>query len=286
MRILILTLVIVIAAYFILLMIPPKTKENIPFYAAERSINIAHRNGHALMPANTVEAGLNALELGADILEIDVHLTADKHLVVRHDEIIDTTSDASGRISEMTLAEIEQHNAKFHEIEYPHKTSPIGIKIPSLTTLFEGIPNARFLIEIKPKDTNASARLCEVIKQHRMTEQVIVGSFHTFVLKHFRRVCPEVPTSHGKSEIRHFIILANLGLGHLYSPEGYSIQLPISYQGTEILSYKILQAARSLNLKVEIWTINDIDTFKRLIAMQVDGIITDRPDLLSELVIR
>lgn len=282
MRKLIFTLVIVIAAYFILLMVPAKTKENIPFYATESSFNIAHRNGHALMPANTVEAGINALKVGADILEIDVHLTADKHLVVRHDEIIDTTTDASGRISEMTLAEIEQYSAKFHEIEYPHKISPPSIKIPSLTSLFERIPNARFLIEIKPKDTEASLRLCQVVRQYRMTEQVLVGSFNTSVLEHFRQACPEVPTSHGQSEIRLFFVLAKLGLENLFNPQGYSMQLPITYQGTEIFSYQILQAAHNLNLQVEIWTVNDIDTFEKLIAMGVDGIITDRPDLLRE----
>ena len=65
---------------------------------------------------------------------IDLHLSADNHLVVRHDEIIDTTSDAVGRIADLTIAEIEQYGAKFHEIEYPEKLSPPGIKIPALTT--------------------------------------------------------------------------------------------------------------------------------------------------------
>ena len=107
------------------------------------------------MPANTVEAGLYALQVGADILEIDVHLTADKQLVVRHDEIIDTTTDGVGRISEMTLKEQHQQ-AKFREIEYPSGLSPAHIKIPSLTAL-ERIPNARFLIEIKPQNNDASS---------------------------------------------------------------------------------------------------------------------------------
>lgn len=282
MRKLIISLVIVISAYAVLKLLPANAKENIPFYAAERSINIAHRNGHALMPANTVEAGLYALEVGADILEIDVHLTADKQLVVRHDEIIDNTTDGVGRISEMTLAEIANYSAKFHEVEYPNRLSPAYIKIPSLAALFERIPNARLLIEIKPQNNDASVRLCQVVRQYNMAEQVLVGSFHTSVLKHFRRICPEVPTSHGKSEIQHFFILAKLGLGHLYNPQGYSMQLPMSYKGAKVFSSQLLKAARKLNLKVEIWTVNDADTFDKLIAMGVDGIITDRPDLLSQ----
>ena len=272
-----------IVTYLSLLMVPTKSKNNIPFYKDKSVANIAHRNGHALMPANTVEAGLNALQVGADILEIDIHLTADKRLVVRHDEVIDTTTDGIGRISEMTLSEIEKHNAKFHEVEYPHKLSPLGIKIPALTTLFQRIPDARYLIEIKPQDSLASERLCQVVREYKLTEQVLVGSFHTPVLQHFRRICPEVPTSHGQSEIRLFYILVKLGLGHLYDPPGYSMQLPVSYQGTEIVTPRLLKVAHSLNLRVEIWTVNDIEISKKLITLGVDGIITDRPDLIEDL---
>ncbi len=272
-----------IVTYLSLLMVPAKSKNNIPFYKEKGVANIAHRNGHALMPANTVEAGLNALQVGADILEIDIHLTADKRLVVRHDEVIDTTTDGIGRISEMTFSEIEKYNAKFHEVEYPHKLSPLGIKIPALTALFQRIPSARYLIEIKPQDNLASERLCAVVREYKLTEQVLVGSFHTSVLEHFRRICPEVPTSHGQSEVRLFYVLIKLGLGHLYDPPGYSMQLPISYQGFEIVTPRLLKVAHSLNLKVEIWTINDIETSKKLITLGVDGIITDRPDLIDDL---
>ncbi len=272
-----------IVTYLSLLMVPAKSKNNIPFYKDKGVANIAHRNGHALMPANTVEAGLNALQVGADILEIDIHLTADKRLVVRHDEVIDTTTDGIGRISEMTFSEIEKYNAKFHEVEYPHKLSPLGIKIPALTALFQRIPSARYLIEIKPQDNLASERLCAVVREYKLTEQVLVGSFHTSVLEHFRRICPEVPTSHGQSEVRLFYVLIKLGLGHLYDPPGYSMQLPISYQGFEIVTPRLLKVAHSLNLKVEIWTINDIETSKKLITLGVDGIITDRPDLIDDL---
>ena len=107
-------------------MVPAKGKRVFPFMQVVTHCNIAHRNGHALMPANTVEAGLYTLEMGADILEIDLHLSADNYLIVRHDEIIDTTTDGVGRIEDLTLAEIETYSAKFHEIEYPGKSSLSG----------------------------------------------------------------------------------------------------------------------------------------------------------------
>jgi glycerophosphoryl diester phosphodiesterase len=281
---LLLMLIIVTAVYLALLMVPAHSKAKIAFYNSQGTANIAHRLGHALMPANTVGAGLNALDMGADILEIDLQFTADNHLVVRHDEIIDTTTDGVGLISTMTLDEIEQFDAKFHEIEYPDELGPPGLKIPSLTTLFQSIPQARFLIELKPDDSRAVARLCEVITEHAMTEQVLVGSFHTSVLKNFRRTCPAVPTSHGQTEVLFFYILAKLGLGHLYDPPGYSMQLPQTYLGVEVLSAKMLDVAHQLNLKIEVWTVNDSQSMQKLLAMGVDGIITDRPVLLSDFI--
>lgn len=279
-----LILIAIAAVYTVLLLAPvDNRKDSIPFYGAQSSINIAHRNGHGLMPANTVEAGLYALEMGADILEIDVHLSADKYLVVRHDPIIDTTTDGIGRISEMRLADITQYDAKFHEIEYPKKVNVAGIKIPALTSLFEKIPDARFLIEIKPQDTEAAARLCQVVRENQMTEQVLVGSFHKNVLQYFRDICPEVPTSHAQSEIQFFAILSKLRLGHLFDPPGYSMQLPMTYEGVEVLSAQIIESAQNLNLKVDIWTINDTYIKYKLLNMGVDGIITDRPDQLSAL---
>jgi glycerophosphoryl diester phosphodiesterase len=277
-----LALIVIAAIYTLLLLTPANNrKDSIPFYASQSSINIAHRNGHGLMPGNTIEAGLHALEMGADILEIDVHLSADKHLVVRHDPIIDTTTDGIGRISEMKLAEIVQYDAKFHEIEYPNRVNIAGIKIPALTSLFDKIPNARFLIEIKPQDTEAATRLCDTIRDYQMTEQVLVGSFHRSVLQHFRNICPEIPTSHAQSEIQFFVILSRLRLGHLYDPPGYSMQLPMTYKGIKVLSPQILESAQNLNLKVDIWTINDTYIKYKLLNMGVDGIITDRPDQLS-----
>ena len=279
-----LTLTAIAAVYGALLLAPGvDRKDSIPFYASASSTNIAHRNGHGLMPANTIEAGLHALQMGADILEIDIHLSADKHLLVRHDPIIDTTTDGVGRISEMRLAEIVQYDAKFHEIEYPHKVSPAGFKIPALTSLFEKIPNARFLIEIKPQDVEAATRLCEVIRDYQMTEQVMIGSFHKNVLQHFRNICPEIPTSHAQSEVQFFVILSKLRLGHLYPAPGYSMQLPMTYKGIEVMSSQVLESAQNLNLKVDVWTINDAYIQHTLLNMGVDGIITDRPDQLSKL---
>ena len=98
--------------------------EDIAFYKSKAVQVIAHGNGRALLPGNTLEAAVNALEVGTDILELDIHLTADDQLVVRHDDMIDTTTNGTGLIAEMTLAEIQQYDVGFHEVDFPSSRIP------------------------------------------------------------------------------------------------------------------------------------------------------------------
>ena len=82
---------------------------------------IAHRGGRGLVPGNTIEAAVNAVDIGSDVIEVDVHLTADDFLVVRHDADIDTTTDGSGLIANMDLVDIQAHKVGYHELDYPNK---------------------------------------------------------------------------------------------------------------------------------------------------------------------
>jgi glycerophosphoryl diester phosphodiesterase len=244
---------------------------------------LAHRNGRALLPGNTIEAGVNALDVGADVLELDVHLTADNVLVLRHDATIDSTTNGSGRIAEMTLAEIQAFDVGFHEVDYPDLVAAPGIKVPTLSSLFERLPASRFLIELKPSDTAPADELCRLIKEYGLAHQVVVGSFHDSVLSHFREVCPTVPTSLGVTEATWLVLLGKFGLGHLYDSPGYSVQLPMGEDGF-IVTPALVKAIHQLNMRIEVWTINDPQTMQNLMDMGVDGIITDRPDILEGLV--
>ena len=254
---------------------------SIAFYQSADFDVIAHRNGRALMPGNTLEAAINALAVGADILELDVHLTADDILVARHDAVIDNTTNGSGVIAEMTLEEIQAYEVGFHEVDYPSMVSVPGIKVPTLESIFKRLPKSRYMIEIKSLDLAVANKLCDLVAQHGLYEQVLVASFDSSVLRHFRQVCPRVPTSLGESEAYWLVILSRIGLGHLYHSPGYSVQLPPTYGGLQILTPGVIQAAHEQNIRVDAWTINDAVTMMALITLGVDGIITDQPDILS-----
>ena len=254
---------------------------SVAFYQKDQFEVIAHGNGRALMPGNTLEAAVNALAVGTDILELDVHLTADNQLVVRHDAIIDTTTNGTGRIADMTLAQIQQFDVGFHEIDYPGLKAPAGIVIPTLESLFKRMPSSRYLIELKPVETRVADHLCRLVKDYGLEDQVVVGSFHSSVLEYFRQTCPSIPTSMGESEVALMVVLSRLGLGHLLSPNAVSVQVPMSYAGITVLTPSLIQTAHNLNVRLDVWTINNPDIMQQLITMGVDGIITDRPDLLS-----
>jgi glycerophosphoryl diester phosphodiesterase len=276
---------VVVVVYSALWLWPQNNRvADIPFYTDKSFTVIAHGNGRALMPGNTLEAAVNALSVGADILELDVHLSADNILVVRHDETIDSTTNGSGKIAEMTLAELMLYEVGFHEYDYPNMIAEKGIQIPTLESLFLALPAKRFLIELKPQDDDTGYFLCQLIKEHKLNKQVIVGSFHAPVLRRFRQKCPEIPTSLGEQEVFWLVALNWIGLGHLYNPPGYSVQIPLEQSGIRIVSRSLIETARDLNLRLDVWTVNNVQEMTQLVNLGVDGIITDRPDLLDRVV--
>ena len=267
--------------YGMLLMLPGYGRvQPIPFYQHQGFNNIAHGTGRELMPGNTLEGAFNAVAVGADIIELDVHLTLDKIVVVRHDATIDATTNGSGWIADMTLAELEAYDVGFHETDYGDKLAADGIRIPTLESLFVALPDKRFLIELKPDDIETGIQLCQLVLAYGLSDQVVVGSFYSSVLKDFRQGCPEVPTSLGEEEVLTFVLLSWIGLGHLYKSPGYSMQLPFEYYGVELISRPLIRAANELNLVVDVWTVNDSQEMLKLIELGVGGIITDRPDIL------
>ena len=129
------------------------------------------------------------MAVGADIIELDVHLTLDNVVVVRHDASVDATTDGSWPYCRpMTLAELQAFDVGFHEEDYPLKLADAGIRIPTLESLFSALPDERFLIELKPDDTETGVQLCRLVLAYGLQHQVLVGSFHSSVLRDFRQM--------------------------------------------------------------------------------------------------
>ncbi len=265
----------------------PITKQ--PFFVQtnKRPLVIAHRGGAGIFPENTIYAFQQSWKLGVDVLEMDIRETSDGKLVIMHDAKVNRTTDGEGNISEMTLEAVKKLNAGFNFTTNGGQTFPLReqkITVPTLEEVFETLPDARFNIEIKPESPTIVNSLCNLIRERKMSEKVIVASFSQKSLDEFRRECPEVVTSASTPEITKFLAYYKTGLGESYSPNMSALQTPEKFGSLQIVTKEFVETARKLNLQVHVWTINQPEDMQRLIEIGVDGIMTDYPDRLLEVV--
>ena len=253
---------------------------------SSRPLVFAHRGGGGLYPENTLEAFQYSAQMGVDVLELDVHSTSDGALVVMHDATVDRTTNGAGRVNQMTLAELKKLDAGYKFTPDGGQTFPFrgrGVTIPTLQEIFDALPGKTFNVEPKQAEPSITTPLCAIIRDRKMTEKVIVGSFRQQAIDEFRAACKEVATAATPAEVRDFLALYKIGLGETYRPPMQVLQVPQRLGALEIVTKDFVETADRLNLKVHVWTINDPADMQRLIEIKVDGIMTDYPDRLLKL---
>lgn len=248
----------------------------------EGPLVIAHQGGDGLWPSNTLYAFERALELGADVLELDVHRTRDGAFVVIHDATVDRTTDGEGAVRELTLAQVAALDAGYgwspDGARYPYRG--MGLRVPTLREVFAAFPGVPVNVEIKPDDPIVASELCALLRREGRTASVMVGSFHDRAMAVFRETCPEVATSAASDDVRGFFVLQTMLLPGLYTPRNEAFQVPVREGGLTIVTPRFVRSAHERNVDVHVWTIDDPSEMRRLLDLGVDGIITDRPDRL------
>ncbi len=251
-----------------------------------RPLVFAHRGGGGLIPENTLEAFVYSARMGVDVLELDIHSTSDGTLVVMHDAAVDRTTDGRGRVNELTLEAIKKLDAGYVFSPDSGQTFPFRnrkITVPTLREIFDALPQMTFNIEPKQHAPSIIKPLCALVRERKMIDKVIVGSFNQTTIDDFRRECPEVATSASPSEVTKFLALVKAGLTDSYSPPMQALQVPQNLGSLQVVSKEFIETAHRRNLKVHVWTINETADMQRLIEMGVDGIMTDYPDRLLTL---
>jgi glycerophosphoryl diester phosphodiesterase len=254
-----------------------------PFFNHDGILVIAHRGGRGLWPENTLYAFERAVQLGVDVLEMDVHSTRDGELVVMHDDTVDRTTNGRGRIRELALAELRELDAGYTWTPGNGQSFPFrgrGLTVPTLAEVFTAFPGAAMIIEIKQSQPSIVAPLYRTILEHKMTERVLVASFDADSLRQFRHVAPEVATSAGEDEVRALYALNRLHLGRIYRPPAEALQVPEYSDDRRVVTRRFVKTAHGRNMQVHVWVVNDADGMRRLVDLGVDGIITDYPDRL------
>ena len=257
-----------------------------PYFKPDKFLVIAHRGGRSLGPENTVYTFKRAIDLGTDVLEMDLQATGDGALVILHDREVNLTTNGRGAVNSFTLSELAKLDAGFRWSPDNSESFPLrnmGITIPTLSEVFKAFPDTRMNIEIKSSQVNTIQDLCRVIRDHGMSEKAMIACFDAGKLGEFRSVCPEVATSAGAFEAVVFYWLQWAHLESAYSPSAQALQIPEAYGDYRIATRRFFNAAHARNMRVHVWTVNDIESMQRLIDLGADGIMTDYPDRLVKI---
>ena len=240
----------------------------------------AHRGSTVLAPENTLPAFELALAHGADVLEIDVRLSRDGEVIVIHDERVDRTCNAQGRVRDMSLSALKKLNASHHYTDLDGRSlRQAGTSLITLSELFEYLPQAAINIDIKDNAQEAAVAVANVIKNAERVSTVNIGSFHSQALAHFRDALPEATTAASQSEVAQLYFRRGL---YRHAAFEY-LQIPRRYMGIPLDTHSFIQHATQRGIKTVYWTINDQNTMHQLFKRRVTGIVTDRIDIAGKL---
>lgn len=233
-----------------------------------------------LAPENTVVAFELALRQGADVLEVDVRLSRDGHVIVTHDARVDRTCNGRGAVAELNLTQLKQLDAAYHFTDlqnrrYRHQ----GICLSTLDEMFEQFPDTRINIDIKDNTPSAARAVARCIERADRHTIVNVGSFHAATLGHFRQCLPCVTTAATQQEVAQLYFRPARVKRVAYE----YLQIPASYFGIPLATRRFMAEAKSRGVKVVFWTINAGATMQSLIDRGAHGIVTDRVDLACQL---
>jgi glycerophosphoryl diester phosphodiesterase len=256
------------------------------FLESDHFMNIAHRGGRRLAPENTLVAFQNAVDLGVDVLELDVHSTSDGVIVVLHDQSVDRTTDGSGQIHGMTFEALRELDAAYHFSMDGGETYPYrgeGVLVPTLAEVLGSWPEHYYAVEIKQSAPSIVDEVLAVLEETETLEQVIIASTSDVTLANLRAQNPAVFTSFSAGEIFEFVYVTDDTEAD-YVPPGDFLHVPPAQGIVDIITPERVARAHRLGLRIHAWTINDPEEMEALIELGVDGIMTDDPATLGEII--
>ncbi len=267
-------------------MTEPHRRPKRPFLEGAHPLAFAHRGGSKLWPENTMVAFQGAVQLGCRYLETDIHTTRDGVLVTIHDETLDRISDGSGPVHALTLAELKRLDAGYRFSPDEGQSFPFrgkGIRVPTLAEVTQAFPDTCLNLEIKQKEPSLVEALVTFIEEQNAHDRILVGSFHDRVLKEFRqRTGGRVATSAASREARLFWLASRLGLTRFLRLPYDALQVPPHRGALPVVDRRLVQAAHRLGIQVHVWTVDESEEMRRLLNLGVDGLMSDRPDLLLD----
>lgn len=242
---------------------------------------VAHRGGGLLRPEETLLAFENAIAVGAQVLECDVHSTSDGELVLMHDDTVDRTTDGTGKLHDFSLAELRELDAGYHFSPDGGATHPYrgaGVRVPTLREALESAPGRWWSIEVKQTTPNIVDDVIRVLDETGATDHVVVVSFADDVVHEVREKRPDILTGMAMAEMLE-LSMVSADTEADYRPPTRLVQPPAAMVKTEVMDL-----AKRKRLRIHAWTVNDEAEMTRLLELRVHGIMTDDPELLRSVI--
>ena len=268
-----------------------------------RVLNYAHQGGAREGPSSTLYALRQAVAIGADGLELDVHASVDREVMVCHDETVDRTTARTGAIAQLTVGELrELDNSHWwvpgevvahdrgegeyvHRGKAPHDRS---FGVATLREVLEEFPDVFLNLDIKqtaPAVEPYEQALAELLREFGRTDDVIVASFDDRATDAFAAIAPDINTSCGT--LQTTAIWQAVQDGTDLPPTGHvALQVPRAIGDLVVVDERFVARAHDHGLAVHVWTIDDEAEMEDLVALGVDGIMTDRPSVLESVLQR
>lgn len=270
-----------------------------------RVLNWAHQGGAREWPSSTLFALRNAVGAGAHAIELDVHATSDHHLVVCHDTTVDRTTDGTGRIADLTLEQVRRLDNAYwfvpgrgdqvtHDLpagagavaytfrgRAPADTSFV---IATMEEVLDAFPHVFLNFDIKrtaPEVEPYEHLVADTLRAFGRVDDVIVASFNDVSTDRFAEQAPDVATSFGTAGTAAFYQAVRAG-ERPPATRHRALQVPATYGDITLVDEEFVDAAHRHGLAVHVWTIDDPDEMRHLLGLGVDGIMTDYPSVLAD----
>ena len=226
-----------------------------------KTANIGHRGAKGHLPENTLASFQKAIDLGANGIELDVHLSADGQVIVMHDETIDRTTDGKGAVKQQPLAGLKTHRIDFQ------------FEIPTLSEVFD-LVDRKVLVNIELKVFETAEPVVLLIEKYVLEKgwqysDFLISSFDWLALEKVRALHAEIPLG--------VLTSTDLDLAIAFAKV---INAETIHPYFHLLTDENVARMQAQNLKVYTWTVNEFEDLHRVTSLGVDGIITDFPDRL------
>ena len=217
-----------------------------------------------------------------------MHATADGHVVVLHDPLLERTTDGAGPVREQTLAEVQTLDAG-HHFTAPDGSHPWrgrGVRVPTLDELLAAHPGVPLNIEVKQDEPAIEAAVLAALDRHHARDRTLLAAEHAPIMSRIRAAAPGMLSSCSAAEVADFVFRLRDGQLEGWTPPAFALQVPPSYEGIAIVTAESVAAAHRHGLEVHVWTIDDAAEMDALLDLGVDGIMTNLPALGLEVLRR